>query len=89
MLLKDILNSRLPFPLRKDAQDIYLVVNVALSCICSKPNLRPSMHQVANILCGFKLPLYFPFHEVCIHQVMSQDIFHLSSKFLKPSVRKS
>ncbi|QCE02935.1 protein brassinosteroid insensitive 1 [Vigna unguiculata] len=44
MLLKDILDSRLPLPLRKDAQDIYLV-------------------------------------EVFIHQVMSQDIFHLSSNF--------
>ncbi|XP_027907546.1 probable leucine-rich repeat receptor-like protein kinase At1g35710 [Vigna unguiculata] len=81
MLLKDLLDSRLPLPVRKDAQDIYLVVNVALSCLCSKPNLRPSMQQVVEKFSSFKLPLYLPIHEVFIDQVMSQDIVHLSSKF--------
>jgi len=81
MLLKDVLDSRLPLPLRKDAQDIYLMVNVALSCLCLKPNLRPSMQQVVEKFSSFKLPLYLPIHEVFIDQVMNQDIVHLSSKF--------
>ena len=43
MLVKDLLDSHLLLPVRKDAQDINLVVVIALSCLCSKPNLRPSM----------------------------------------------
>ncbi|XP_014516669.1 probable leucine-rich repeat receptor-like protein kinase At1g35710 [Vigna radiata var. radiata] len=81
MLVKDLLDSRLPPPHEKDAQDVNLVINVALSCLCSKPNLRPSMQQVVEKLSSFKFPLDSPFHEVFIRQVMSQDIFHLSSKF--------
>jgi len=81
MLVKDLLDSRLPLPLRKDAQDIItLVITIALSCLCCKPNLRPSMQQVAEKLSSFKLPLAFPFHEIFIHQLMSQDIYHLSTK---------
>ena len=81
MLVKDLLDSRLPLPLGKDAQDISLVINVTLSCLCLKPNLRPSMQQVTEKLSSFKFPLNLPFHEIFIHQVMSQDIFHLSSNF--------
>ncbi|XP_027907545.1 probable leucine-rich repeat receptor-like protein kinase At1g35710 isoform X2 [Vigna unguiculata] len=81
MLVKDLLDSRLPLPIQKDAEDISLVINVALSCLCSKSNLRPSMQQVTEKLSGFKFLLDLPFQEVFIHQVMSQDIFHLSSNF--------
>jgi len=80
MLVKDLLDSRLPLPVRKDTQDINLVVTIALSCLCSKPNLRPSMQQVVENLSSFKLPLSLPFQEVLIHQLISRDICHLSSK---------
>jgi len=86
MLLKDLLDSRIPLPLRKDAQDISLVITIALSCLCSKPNLRPSMQQVVEKLSGFKLPLGLPFHEVLFHQLMSQDKCHFSSKSVKNEV---
>jgi len=81
MFVKDLLDSRLPFPLQKDAQDINLVVTIALSCLCSKPNLRPSIQQVAEKLSSFTLPLLsLSFDKVLIHQLMSQDICHFSSK---------
>ncbi|KOM57521.1 hypothetical protein LR48_Vigan11g055400 [Vigna angularis] len=80
MLVKDLLDSRLPLPRRKDAQDINLVITVALACLCSKPNMRPSMQLVVQKLSSFKVSLFLPFHEVWIHQLMSQDIGHLSSK---------
>jgi len=81
MLLKDLLDTRLSLPLEKDAQNIYLMVNVALLCLCSKPNLRPSMQQVVEKFSSFKMLPNFSFHQDFIHQVMSQNIFHLSSKF--------
>ena len=81
MLVKDFLDSRLPLPLQKDAQDINLVLTIALSCLCSKPNLRPSMQQVVDKLSSFKLPLSLPFDKVLIHQLMSQDICHFPAKY--------
>jgi len=78
MLVKDLLDSRLPLPLEKEAQDINLVITMALLCLCSRPNMRPSMQQVAEKLSSFKLSLSLSFHEVLIHQLMSQDICHLS-----------
>ncbi|KAG2380518.1 MDIS1-interacting receptor like kinase [Vigna angularis] len=80
MFVKDLLDSRLPLPLWREAQDIILVITLALSCLCSKPNLRPSMQQVAEKLSSFKLVLSLSFHEILIRELMSQDIFHLSLK---------
>ncbi|RDX76811.1 MDIS1-interacting receptor like kinase 2, partial [Mucuna pruriens] len=72
MLLKDILDPRLPLPnLRKEAQDIMLVVIIALACLCSIPKSRPSMHEVVGKLSNLKLSL--PFYEISIHQLMTQD----------------
>ncbi|KAG2380525.1 MDIS1-interacting receptor like kinase [Vigna angularis] len=74
MLVKDLLDSRLPLPLQKDAQDIKLALTISFSCLCSKSNLRPSMEQVADKLFSLKLSLSVPFHEVLIHQLMNRDI---------------
>lgn len=82
ILLKDLLDSRLPLPVfPKDAQDIMLVVALALACLCSQPKSRPSMQQVAQELCASKLPRSLPFHEISINQLMTRDIvFQLSMK---------
>ncbi|XP_027337291.1 MDIS1-interacting receptor like kinase 2-like [Abrus precatorius] len=75
MLLKDLLDSRLPLPsFQKDAQDIMIVGTLALACLCSKPKFRPSMQQVAKELCSSKLSLPLPFSEISINQLMTQDI---------------
>ena len=75
ILLKDVLDSRLPLPcLRKEAQQIVLVVTLALACLCSKPKSRPSMQQVAQELSASKLPPPLSFHEISIDQLMNQDI---------------
>lgn len=82
MLLKDLLDSRLPLPvIRKDAQDIVLVVTLALACLRCKPKSRPSMQQVAQELSGSKQPLPLPFSEISIHQLMTQQIYLLSTEY--------
>nr|KYP41214.1 putative LRR receptor-like serine/threonine-protein kinase At4g08850 family [Cajanus cajan] len=82
MLLKDLLDSRLPLPrFQKDAQDIMLVVAITLACLCSKPKFRPSMLQVAKELSSFKLSLSLPLHEILIHQLMTiKDTIQVSMK---------
>ncbi|XP_061371037.1 probable leucine-rich repeat receptor-like protein kinase At1g35710 [Gastrolobium bilobum] len=75
MLLKDILDSRLPLPFsQKDEQDIVLVVTLALACLCSKPKSRPSMQHVDQELSCFKQPLPLRFGEITIIQLMTPDI---------------
>ncbi|KAG5053782.1 hypothetical protein JHK85_006292 [Glycine max] len=75
MLLKDILDARLPLPnLGKDTHDIMLAVTIALACLCLKPKFRPSMQQVVGQFSNFKLPLSLPFHEILIHQLMTPDM---------------
>lgn len=55
ILLKDVIDPRLPIPLRKDAQDVIVLVTVALGCIHPSPKSRPSMQQVTQKLSPSKL----------------------------------
>ncbi|KAL4395172.1 hypothetical protein S83_005458 [Arachis hypogaea] len=51
IMLKDILDSRIRLPfLRKEMQDIVLVVTLALACLHPNPTSRPSMQDIANKL---------------------------------------
>ena len=49
--LSDILDSRLSYPRRTQiANDIALIASLALKCLHSNPQLRPSMQQVSSKL---------------------------------------
>ncbi|MED6111402.1 hypothetical protein PIB30_051978 [Stylosanthes scabra] len=76
MLLKDLLDSRVHLPNRqKDAQDIALVVKLALACLHSKPDSRPSMLQVSQQLSSSRQsPLQASFSEISFHQLMTQGL---------------
>ncbi|XP_027337409.1 probable leucine-rich repeat receptor-like protein kinase At1g35710 [Abrus precatorius] len=74
-LLKDLVDSRVPLPSNpKIAKDIVIVIMLALACVNSKPNSRPSMQQVVHELHGSKLPLCLPLSEISIHHIMTRDI---------------
>ena len=79
IMLKDILDSRIPFPFfRKDMQDIVLVVTLALACLRPDPKSRPSMQDVANELSVSKPPLLWHFDGVSIQQLVNQEIYVIS-----------
>ncbi|KAF7844804.1 putative leucine-rich repeat receptor-like protein kinase [Senna tora] len=75
IILIDVLDSRLPLPLMKDAQDVVLLVTIALSCLSSTPKSRPSMQQVAQQLSVSKQPFHVCFEEISLQQLMNRDIF--------------
>ena len=53
--LSDILDSRLSYPRHtRIANDIALIVSLALKCLHSNPQLRPSMQQVSSKLASAK-----------------------------------
>ncbi|KAL4338428.1 hypothetical protein AHAS_Ahas12G0209200 [Arachis hypogaea] len=76
IMLKDILDSRIRLPfLRKDMQDIVLVVTLALACLHPNPTSRPSMQDIANELLFSKSPLLWHFDGISIHQLVNQEIY--------------
>ncbi|XP_052113894.1 probable leucine-rich repeat receptor-like protein kinase At1g35710 [Arachis duranensis] len=76
IMLKDILDSRIQLPfLRKDMQDIVLVVTLALACLHPNPTSRPSMQNIANELLFSNSPLLWHFDGISIHQLVNQEIY--------------
>ncbi|XP_028795147.1 MDIS1-interacting receptor like kinase 2-like [Neltuma alba] len=74
ILLKDILDSRLPLPSQKDAGDITLLVTIALACLNPSPKSRPSMQQVSERLLSSNLPLAIPFNNISIQHLANEDM---------------
>ncbi|XP_028800989.1 receptor-like protein kinase 5 [Neltuma alba] len=74
ILLKDILDSRLPLPSQKDARDITLLVTIALACLNPSPKSRPSMQQVSRRLLSSSLPLAIPFNNISIQHLANEDM---------------
>ncbi|XP_038905199.1 MDIS1-interacting receptor like kinase 2-like [Benincasa hispida] len=49
--LKDILDSRLPFPqMQKIINELSLIMNLAISCVQTNPQSRPTMYNVNRLL---------------------------------------
>ncbi|KAI8016319.1 MDIS1-interacting receptor like kinase 2 [Camellia lanceoleosa] len=50
ILLKDILDSRLPIPRTRMEKEVALVAKLALACLHPSPQCRPTMRQVSVAL---------------------------------------
>ncbi|XP_028800804.1 MDIS1-interacting receptor like kinase 2-like [Neltuma alba] len=72
--LKDVVDPRIPLPSRKDAQDITLLVAIALACLNPSLQSRPSMKLVSQRLSSSNLPLAIPFNNITIHHLVNQDV---------------
>ncbi|XP_020202606.1 MDIS1-interacting receptor like kinase 2 [Cajanus cajan] len=57
LLLKDVLDQRLPHPVKPDVEEVILISNVAFACLSENPRLRPNMKQVHN---EFLMPKSYP-----------------------------
>ncbi|XP_057756187.1 MDIS1-interacting receptor like kinase 2-like [Arachis stenosperma] len=75
IMLKDILDSRIPLPFRKDMWDIVLVLTLALACLHPNSKSRPSMQDIAKELLFSNLPLLWHFDGISIHQLVNQEIY--------------
>ena len=72
--LSDILYSRLSYPRRtRIANDIALIVSLALKCLHSNPQLRPSMQQVSSKL-AYTKSFHQPIGELPILQLKIEVI---------------
>lgn len=72
LLLKDMLDQRLPAPQGQLAEKVVRVVTIALACTRANPEPRPTMRFVAQELSAqIQARLSEPFHTVTIGKLTS------------------
>ncbi|KAF5188821.1 hypothetical protein FRX31_021594 [Thalictrum thalictroides] len=76
MMLKDLLDPRLSPPVdEKTTQVLALVVQLALACVQSRPQHRPTIQHVCQILVSHVQPLHQPLEEITLHQLMGHSMY--------------
>ncbi|KAM3713798.1 hypothetical protein ACJW31_01G283500 [Castanea mollissima] len=75
LMLKEILDQRLPPPNRSIAQDIFFAASVAFACLRTKPKSRPTMKWVSQECLSGKKPLAIPLHAISLWQLRNQETY--------------
>ncbi|KAM4080308.1 hypothetical protein ACJW30_11G005000 [Castanea mollissima] len=76
IMLKDVLDPRLsPYINQTIAQNVVLVVTLALACLRSNPKSRPTMKHVSQEFLVRKPPLPKSFYEISMWELMNQEIY--------------
>ncbi|MQM00877.1 hypothetical protein Taro_033631 [Colocasia esculenta] len=70
ILVKHLLDPRLPDPVLEVSREICSVVMVALACVRADPNARPTMQQVTQELSSHRQQPFEPFDAITLHQLM-------------------
>lgn len=70
ILLKDVLDQRLPPPGAYDSREVVLIVMLALACLRASPQSRPNMEHVAKVLSSNRTAVFEPFHTITLRQLM-------------------
>ncbi|XP_034708202.1 probable leucine-rich repeat receptor-like protein kinase At1g35710 isoform X2 [Vitis riparia] len=75
IMLRDALDSRVSLPEDlQDAKDVVFVVLLALKCIHSNPQSRPTMQQISYKLLG-NIPFpKSPFYAISLHELKNQEM---------------
>ena len=70
LLLKDVLDKRLPLPENSVAKDVFLIAKMAFACLSENPHSRPTMKQVYNMFVMSKSPSMETFHTITLGQLL-------------------
>ena len=71
-MLNEILNQCLPPLNQLVAQDIFIVVTIALACLGTTPKSRPTMKYVSQEFLSHKKPIPNPLLAVSLWQLKNQ-----------------
>lgn len=69
ILLKDVLDQRLPPPRNQLMVEVLFMVKLALLCLRISPKLRPTMKQVSADLSKQKPPLQNQFYKITVGEL--------------------
>ncbi|KAG6620500.1 hypothetical protein I3842_Q065500 [Carya illinoinensis] len=72
LMLHEILDQRLPLPNHQVAKDIYLVATLAIACLSTEPNSRPTMKCVSKDFLSCKKPKAKLLHSVSLRHLRNQ-----------------
>ena len=70
VLLQDILDQRLAHPTNQVAEKVVLVAKIALACLHTSPQSRPTMQQVSQKLSNWKFPFTKPLHMITLREII-------------------
>lgn len=74
ILLKDVLDQRLPPPTNKEMEEVASTVMLALACLRSDPHSRPTMYNVSKEQSAMRVPSVEPLHTIALLQLMDPKI---------------
>ncbi|GMP46318.1 hypothetical protein CsSME_00014524 [Camellia sinensis var. sinensis] len=69
VMLKDILDARLPSPKNHVEEEVVLVAKLALACLHTSPQCPPTMQQISVAQSKHRPPLQNSFHLISIGQL--------------------
>ena len=70
ILLKDILDQRLPPLTDQELKEVTSTVMLALACLRSDPQTRPTMYHVSQELSAMRVPSVEPLHTSTLLQLL-------------------
>ena len=70
VLLEDVLDHRLAHPTNRVAEKVVLVAKIALTCLHTSPQSRPTMQQVYQKLLNWKSPFTEPLHMITLRELI-------------------
>lgn len=70
LLLKDVLDPRLPLPTKSIVEGVILIAKLAFACLNENPQFRPTMEQVSMELMRPKSDLVDQFATITIRQFL-------------------
>uniref|UniRef100_A0A7N2LGW1 non-specific serine/threonine protein kinase n=2 Tax=Quercus lobata TaxID=97700 RepID=A0A7N2LGW1_QUELO len=70
VLLEDILDQRLAHPTNRVAEKVVLVAKIALACLHTSPQSRPTMQQVYQKLLNWKFPFTKPLRMITLRELI-------------------
>ncbi len=76
VLLEDILDQRLAHPANQVEGKVILVLKIALACLHTNPQSRPTMRQVSQKLSNWKSPFTKPLHMITLRELIDLDNFN-------------
>ncbi|GAU14430.1 hypothetical protein TSUD_249700 [Trifolium subterraneum] len=71
LLLKDVLDQRLPLPENSVAKDVILIAKMGFACLSENPDSRPTMEQVYNMFVMSKSSSMETFRVITLGQLLN------------------
>ncbi|XP_038688356.1 MDIS1-interacting receptor like kinase 2-like [Tripterygium wilfordii] len=73
LLLKNLLDQRPSYPTNRAGKEVMTVAKIAVSCLQSNPQSRPSMQQVSQELSSQRRTVQEQFHSITMGQLLDVE----------------